>query len=752
MRILTLLSAMILPLSLSALADDVNDDVYAYNKVEEEYFGADAEDEDDFSDEDEDDFSEEEDEDFYGDDDFISIATGTKKTISKAPAVASVITEDDIKKMDPESINELLQRVVGLHVMPSNLSRLDTMYVIRGIGSGFNPQVLVMLNGIEIKKSATSGLPSTFTFPVTNIARIEVIRGPGSAVYGADAYSGVINIITKTSEENNIEVGARSGSWDTTNYWVNANYVGDEFTARLAISKMQSDGDHERIAEDDLQTVFDGAMSTSASIAPTHLASHYDVTNVQLDLKYGNLKFENWWWQQDDGGQGAGGAQAVDHTGTHDYDSYRGVISYDHHLSANTDVNVQAYYQRALEASILHLFPAGATFPIDNTGSLSFENPVGVVTFSEGFIGTPTFNQKDNAISATITNRTFTDHALRFNFGYVHKDLDTTERKNFGPGVLDTAALNGNPLPAVVNGDLTNVSNTEFVFISDTDREQMFFSMQDEWRLTNDFELVVGVRYDRYSDFGSTVNPRMAMVWQNSNKLTTKFLYGSAFRAPAFDELYNANNPALLGNLDLTPEEVDTFELAWDYRPSFDSKVVLSLFKYKADNLITLVLQEDNSAKQKENAAQQDGYGFELESSWKLTEDLNFGFGVSYQNSKTHGIGDDVVQPEYTVPDVPTRTAMASLDYKLNDEIDVYWQAYYVAGRHRLAADARDEIADYWHNDLSVRYHPVGADYQLSFSIKNLLDKEYKEPSDGSISNDFVMPHLQWSVKLEYSF
>ena len=93
-------------------------------------------------------------------------------------------------------------------------------------------------------------------------------------------------------------------------------------------------------------------------------------------------------------------------------------------------------------------------------------------------------------------------------------------------------------------------------------------------------------------------------------------------RPQGSDELYNANTPALLGNLDLDPEEVDTIELAFDYRPSFDSKIVLSLYDYKASDLIILIQDIDNGAKQKENAAQQDGYGFEIESQWQALEIL----------------------------------------------------------------------------------------------------------------------------------
>ena len=92
---------------------------------------------------------------------------------------------------------------------------------------------------------------------------------------------------------------------------------------------------------------------------------------------------------------------------------------------------------------------------------------------------------------------------------------------------------------------------TSSTFLPTKDRKDAFFFVQDQWQFAKDWALTGGVRYDRYSDFGETVNPRAALVWEPRYDLTTKLMYGSAFRAPSFGEQYNLNNPAALGNPNL---------------------------------------------------------------------------------------------------------------------------------------------------------------------------------------------------------
>ena len=89
------------------------------------------------------------------------------------------------------------------------------------------------------------------------------------------------------------------------------------------------------------------------------------------------------------------------------------------------------------------------------------------------------------------------------------------------------------------------------------------FYLQDQIKLSQELELTAGIRFDKYNDFGSSTNPRLAFVWKPSSINSLKFMYGTAFRAPNFLELYDRNNYTDFGNIDLNAEKVTTKEVAW---------------------------------------------------------------------------------------------------------------------------------------------------------------------------------------------
>src|SRR5690349_9548311 len=157
----------------------------------------------------------------YGDKSTVSIATGSQQTLRRAPAVASVITAEDIAAMGAIDLDEVLETVPGMHV-DRNPIAYAPLYTIRGVYSPNNPQVLMLLNGVPTTTLVTGGKGNVWGgFPLENVARIEVIRGPGSALYGADAYAGVINIITKTAaQQPGTQLGIRAGSFGTWDGWL----------------------------------------------------------------------------------------------------------------------------------------------------------------------------------------------------------------------------------------------------------------------------------------------------------------------------------------------------------------------------------------------------------------------------------------------------------------------------------------------------------------------------------------------------
>src|SRR5665647_3955438 len=118
----------------------------------------------------------------YGDKSFVTIATGSKQPIARAPSVASVITAEDIQAIGASDIDEVLETVPGLHVSRSPIG-YNPIYTIRGISTQYNPQVLMLVNGIPVTAAYVGDRSQIWAgMPVENIARIEVIRGPGSCL------------------------------------------------------------------------------------------------------------------------------------------------------------------------------------------------------------------------------------------------------------------------------------------------------------------------------------------------------------------------------------------------------------------------------------------------------------------------------------------------------------------------------------------------------------------------------------------
>jgi outer membrane receptor for ferrienterochelin and colicin len=130
----------------------------------------------------------------------VTSASKQPERISDSPVAVTVITADDIRRSGATNIPDLLRSVPGLEVMEQNASQQNV--AIRGVNETYANQILVMVDGRPIYDTAYGNtFWNTLPLLMSQIARIEVVRGPGSALYGANAFSGVVNIITKTPLE-----------------------------------------------------------------------------------------------------------------------------------------------------------------------------------------------------------------------------------------------------------------------------------------------------------------------------------------------------------------------------------------------------------------------------------------------------------------------------------------------------------------------------------------------------------------------
>lgn len=678
--------------------------------------------------------SEYQEEDFFRTDRLLLTATGSLKPVYKAPSVASVITAEDIEKMGARTLDEVLETVAGLHVSVSNKNAIQPVYSIRGIHTSINPQVLLLLNGNPLTYTYTGGRLTTLLIPVANISRVEVVRGPGSAVHGADAFAGTINIITKDGQEiGGTHTGIRYGSFTTREAWFQHGGTYGGWDAAFNIEFLDSDGDDERVIDTDLQMMLG---PPGVSLAPGPLKTWYEVFNTSLELSRGKWTSRLWYWQSNEVAIRDGVSQTLTKSGDVEAEQFLFEIVYsDGQLFRNLamDAHVSFMYEHA--DHFLEIFPAGAFLPIGADGNIEFSPATDkFVLFSDGVFGNPI--QKDYQYNADLAflYTGFSKQQWRFATGVRYIEEEIGELKNFGPGVIDVSSLPSYPPDyTIIDGTLTDVTGTGNIFCEDQSRTVWFVSLQDEWSFARNWELTAGVRYDHYSDFGPTANPRIALVWETTPSLTSKLLYGEAFRAPSFAELYNKNNPSNQGNPDLDPETIRTVELGFDYQPSQKFRSILSLFVYDIDDLIELVGGANKIA---ENYRDQEGYGFELEAAWQIFSDFQIKGNVAYQHSEDKDTG-------LTVADAPAWQAYLNGHWDFLPEWSLDMQYYWIGDRHRnrdpMVGDFRDEIDDYSLVNLVLRRKNIADHIDLALLVRNLLNEDVREPSQIFIFNDYPM-------------
>ena len=672
----------------------------------------------------------------------ISLATGSPKSIRTAPAVASVITAKQIEEMGAATLDEALETVPGLHVIPSNFNRLNSSFSIRGISTAETPQVLVLLDNIPITLGIEGNKPNTFNMSTANIARIEVVRGPGSALYGADAFAGTINIITKDALEiNGAKVGARADSFGATDTWLQYGGQHNGWDVAMSFDFLRSDGDNDRMVDTDQQTALDTAMGTTVSFAPGHLETDDQILDAHLGLAKNNWTFRLWNWSQLNGGEGAGGGQALDPTGREKQTLLLSDLIYRKEgLVPDLDLAFGLNYKYAKQDSLLRIFPPGALLPIGADGNINFANPVGVTSFPDGFIGNPGGTENHYAITMNTSFHGLAEHILQVGTGFQYIAMEAFEKKNFGPGVLD-----GSHFKPVQDGAFTDVTGTPYIFVPDVTRELWHVLLQDEWGFARDWELTAGLRYDRYSDFGGTFNPRLALVWTARADLTAKLLYGSAFRPPSFKENYYINNPLSLGNPNLTPETIDTLELAFEYKPSARLLTKCNLFAYEINDLIDFVADPGQTSKTAQNAKDQQGRGFEIEADWLLADSLRLRSNFAYQRSEDKSTGA-------IVPDVPEMQFYANLHWKFLPAWSLDTQYFWIGKRHRASDDMREGIKDNDIVNLTVRRKAIARHWDVALAVRNLFNEDVREPSRSSIPNDYPMQGRNIWAEARYVF
>jgi outer membrane receptor for ferrienterochelin and colicins len=658
--------------------------------------------------------------------DVVAIASKIRETVAQAPATVTVITATDIRNMGARTLTEVLQTIPGVEVFIKEYGYHEL--VLRG-GRRESQRVKFLLNEHSTNPSRT-GQPAIFLDDLTieNIKRIEIIRGPGSALYGTNAFNGVINIITKDADDiNGYEINAKGGSNNTWQAGILFGQAFDDLKISGYGEYAETDGP-DSILEQDAQTVLDQMYAPygipPVSLAPGEVNAYREKTDINFDLSYRDLTLRTKYLKKVNGPYvGANYTLNNDSKWNLEYVFLEG--HYTKPLHEKFDLSLKLSWDRETEDYSIQGYPEGFTIPLDLDGDGDIE------IFPDGARGRlatsfDTFGGELQGIYRPIEKHTV--------IGGVEvqeiRQFDNAAESNFAR--LTLAALD----PGVLDTSPSFEDNTRTVFA---------VFLQDQWKITANSGLTLGIRHDHYSDFGDSTNPRVAFVWRVIPDLHLKVLYGNAFLAPSFHETYLMNNPLIVGSRDLQPVTIQTFEIGATYAISEDITGNIAYFYNKDDDVIIPEVQPDPTKPATFVNAEGDiVQGIELE--LKADFEDRFQGYVNYTFRET-----DVQHTHDDVPFVSRHLARCGVNIPVSHYFNANIQTSFVGERPRETGDERDPVESYMLVDTTLTAKNFYKGLELFVSVYNLFDEEYFHPSlANSFPGDYPMPGRTFLAGVRY--
>lgn len=507
--------------------------------------------------------AETEDIDVYGGDEFIVTATRTKLEAKEVPVAAEVITEQKIKDLGAYSVQDALRLAANVDVQDAGMTGNQVM--LRGNDS---KHTLILVDGKRMAGENSDSAINAYELKRINIAdveRIEIIRGNSSALYGADALGGVVNIITKTPDKARTSISMHTGTKDeAVNFLYSSGKTGNDgkFSFKLG-------GGIEKVREInsgsyDNYTVMNGVISRQSIADTTNMYGIRRFLNSTLKYDFNDthsLAFDmNFMREQfNTKGNDSDGADYVNGT----YNPMMGGVvatrypmlkyySYNNNRSdfgltykgsdGKHDYNIRAYMSELRKENNTKYYAKAD----NSTGSVK-KGTWTLIDFDQN-------NYKNYVIEANDTYKMDDHNTLSYGLEY---------RKDYMDGSY--IGKDGSKLGQVGYGNIIKDS-------SEVSVETGAFYLQDELKIGDKLILFPAVRIDHHETFGTHTSPKIGATYSLSNNSRIKANWGKGFRAPTLYELYSRMAKSgmmpftvhMLGNKDLDPEKSTNFDISFE--------------------------------------------------------------------------------------------------------------------------------------------------------------------------------------------
>ncbi len=235
----------------------------------------------------------------------VSVASKHAERISEAPGIITVVTRKEIEKYGGINLLDIFHRVPSMQVISSAFAPTNVVGMRGQTNQHYTNRILFLINGRPFRDGHTGGWNmGLFTqFPLNNIEQIEIIRGPGSVLYGTNAFSGVVNIITrKADKENTVETSLTYGSFNHRQFDGRASYTGKDWSVVAALNKLELGGDSVTMTDENgLTDAFDldegghgiSLLGTYKNITVQAFNTHIGQTTIGATPNFPTVKMDN---------------------------------------------------------------------------------------------------------------------------------------------------------------------------------------------------------------------------------------------------------------------------------------------------------------------------------------------------------------------------------------------------------------------------------------------------------------------------
>lgn len=599
--------------------------------------------------------------------------------------------------------------------------------IIRGMETKHS---LVMVNGRRISNEAdASGLGNAMSLDrinINDVEKIEIVRGPSSALYGSEAMGGVLNIITKPSKEQTLLTGLEHTSEDTSHWW-------HADTGRIGNFSMTLDARFNKINRSMLDTVTESdpygtAQTYNASL--NYYVNDHSYVNAYMDYYSQHLKTDTWTPTMKpitlttSRGMSLSGQAMLEGTGSKAYKQKNYGISWNGKTDKN-DWQIQAYMSK---------FNWSTTSNTKVLGSIPPAGMEGMFNFLLQKKNTYDFNHDEHnmwAIEGRDSLRVNDHHRVTFGAEYV-KD------KVAGTGL----GSNGDGVHSITENGKTKSSSEKTL-------SSYAAYLQDEIEYGKWF-IVPAIRYDHHSAYGSHTSPKIGVTYNATDHFRIKANYGDGFKAPSVSQLYydldmemgRGNWVHLTGNPNLKPEKSKSWDLGVEaeFGKGYGS---LTYFDNDVDNLITSIPKGKDSnghnLHRYENVNKARIKGLENTLGYRFNDTLEFKVTSTLLDAKDTSAGKDL-----------TQRAKLSQIYQLiyDDHKDTGWSAVlwnqldykFVTGKAWESGESVKKSYSLTNFSLTRK---VNKDTRVYGSVQNIFDKK---DEDCDLDGRF------WSIGWEHKF